>query len=67
MAKQDSTLTRDWPLSLIRSEARDTLAMRIYEARCTWRRERANWHALATEAKAFYRTMAQEILEKVNA
>ncbi len=55
---------RDWPLMLIRSEARDTLALRIYEARCAWRRVRADWSAEANrQEREDCRALALRILE----
>ncbi len=54
---------KDWPLALIRSEVRDTLAMRIYEARCAWVRDRSDWSAMTAKAREDYRQLAQRVLE----
>ncbi len=54
---------KDWPLALIRSEARDTLAMRIYEAQKAWHRLRFDWSALPADEREDYRMQALQILQ----
>lgn len=58
---------KDWPVALIRSEARDTLAQQIYEARCKWLRHPAEWDGLSPHDREVYRMCAEDvILRKLN-
>lgn len=61
MERHDST--KDWPLDLIRSDARETLAQAIHHAQATWRRVRSDWQGLRSDQRTTCRELAQRILE----
>lgn len=60
---QPKDSTQDWPLDLVRSDARETLAQAIHVAQAKWRRMRPDWRGIHRDERENLRALALRILE----